>query len=69
MSDLPLDVRLPTGKRAKIPGLPLDMDGRKTEIRHQPPHVGEHTSEVLEEAGYTGDEIEDLVEQGIVIAK
>ena len=64
-----LDVLLPTGKRAKIPGLPLDMDGRKTEIRHQPPHVGEHTWEVLEEAGYTGDEIEELVEQGIVIAK
>ena len=64
-----LDVLLPTGKRAKIPGLPLDMDGRKTEIRYQPPHVGEHTWEVLEEAGYTGDEIEDLVEQGIVIAK
>jgi crotonobetainyl-CoA:carnitine CoA-transferase CaiB-like acyl-CoA transferase len=31
--------------------------------------VGEHTWEVLEEAGYTGDEIEELVEQAIVIAK
>ena len=64
-----LDVLLPTGTRAKIPGLPLDMDGRKTEIRYQPPHVGEHTWEVLKEAGYTGDEIEELVEQAIVIAK
>ena len=45
------------------------MGGRKIEIRHQPPHVGEHTWAVLEEAGYAGDEIEDLVEQGIVIAE
>jgi crotonobetainyl-CoA:carnitine CoA-transferase CaiB-like acyl-CoA transferase len=64
-----LDVLLPTGKRAKIPGLPLDMDGRKTRIRRQPPHMGEHTWAVLEEAGYSGDEIDRMVEQGIVIAK
>jgi crotonobetainyl-CoA:carnitine CoA-transferase CaiB-like acyl-CoA transferase len=64
-----LDVLLPTGKRAKIPGLPLDMDGRKTRIRRQPPHMGEHTWAVLEEAGYSGDEIDCMVEQGIVIAK
>jgi crotonobetainyl-CoA:carnitine CoA-transferase CaiB-like acyl-CoA transferase len=64
-----LDVLLPTGKRAKIPGLPLDMDGRKTRIRRQPPHMGEHTWAVLEEAGYTGEEIDRMVEQGIVIAK
>ena len=64
-----LDVLLPTGKRAKIPGLPLDMDGRKTQIRRQPPHMGEHTWAVLEEAGYSGDEIDRMVEQGIVIAK
>jgi crotonobetainyl-CoA:carnitine CoA-transferase CaiB-like acyl-CoA transferase len=64
-----LDVLLPTGKRAKIPGLPLDMGGRKTQIRRQPPHMGEHTWAVLEEAGYSGDEIDRMVEQGIVIAK
>ena len=64
-----LDVLLPTGKRARIPGLPLDMNGRKTEIRRQPPHMGEHTWAVLEEAGYHGDEIEQLVEQGVVISK
>jgi crotonobetainyl-CoA:carnitine CoA-transferase CaiB-like acyl-CoA transferase len=64
-----LDVLLPTGKRAKLPGLPLDMGGRKTRIRRQPPHMGEHTWEILEEAGYAGDAIEELVEQGIVISK
>lgn len=63
-----LDTLLPTGKRAKIPGLPLEMDGRRTRIRHQPPRMGEHTKAVLEEAGYAADEIERLVKQGIAIS-
>ena len=32
-----LDVVLPTGAYAKLPGLPLDMDGRKPRLRRQPP--------------------------------
>ena len=62
-----LDTLLPTGKRAKIPGLPLEMGGRKTRIRLQPPRKGEHTREVLAETGYGTDEIERLVEQGVAI--
>jgi crotonobetainyl-CoA:carnitine CoA-transferase CaiB-like acyl-CoA transferase len=62
-----LDTLLPTGKRAKIPGLPLEMDGRKTRLRLQPPRMGEHTREVLAETGYGAEEIERLVEQGVAI--
>jgi crotonobetainyl-CoA:carnitine CoA-transferase CaiB-like acyl-CoA transferase len=62
-----LDLVLPTGKHAKIPGLPLDMDGRKTEVRLQPPKKGEHTRAVLEEAGYSAAEIGRLVAEGVVI--
>jgi crotonobetainyl-CoA:carnitine CoA-transferase CaiB-like acyl-CoA transferase len=62
-----LDVLLPTGMRAKLPGIPLDMDGRKPQLRHQPPRKGEHTREVLKEAGYAPAEIERLVENGVVI--
>jgi crotonobetainyl-CoA:carnitine CoA-transferase CaiB-like acyl-CoA transferase len=64
-----LDTLLPTGKRAKIPGLPLEMAGRKTRIRRQPPEMGKHTRAVLEESGFAGDEIDRLVEQGTVIEK
>jgi crotonobetainyl-CoA:carnitine CoA-transferase CaiB-like acyl-CoA transferase len=63
-----LDILLPTGKRARLPGLPLDMDGRKTRVRRQPPRMGEHTREVLAEAGYSRAQIDDLIEQRIVIA-
>jgi crotonobetainyl-CoA:carnitine CoA-transferase CaiB-like acyl-CoA transferase len=62
-----LDVVLPNGAHAMLPGLPLDMDGRKPHLRRQPPGKGEHTREVLEEAGYTPEEIDRLVKDGVAI--
>lgn len=62
-----LNIVLPTGKTTKIPGLPLDMDGRKPQVRQQPPRKGEHTRAVLAEAGYSPGEIENLVQAGTVI--
>jgi crotonobetainyl-CoA:carnitine CoA-transferase CaiB-like acyl-CoA transferase len=64
-----LDLVLPTGTRTKIPGIPLDMDGRKPAIRMQPPPMGEHTRGILEESGFSADEIERLVSAGTVIGK
>ena len=64
-----LDLVLPTGKHAKIPGIPLDMDGRKPAIRMQPPQMGAHTRDVLAESGFSASEIEKLVSSGTVISK
>lgn len=61
-----LDITLPTGTVAKIPGIPLDMDGRKPAVRRQPPKKGEHTASVLEEAGYTSEDIAALVRDRVV---
>jgi crotonobetainyl-CoA:carnitine CoA-transferase CaiB-like acyl-CoA transferase len=63
-----LDVLLPTGKRAKLPGLPLEMGGRKTRVRHQPPVMGNDTRAVLAEAGYTQAQINELIAQQVAIA-
>ena len=63
-----LDVLLPTGKRAKLPGIPLDMDGRKPAVRRQPPEMGADTRAVLAEAGYTPGQIDELVGSRVVIA-
>jgi crotonobetainyl-CoA:carnitine CoA-transferase CaiB-like acyl-CoA transferase len=63
-----LDVLLPTGKRAKLPGLPLEMGGRKTRVRHQPPVMGNDTRAVLAEAGYTETQINELIAQQVAIA-
>lgn len=62
-----VDILLPTGKWAKIPGLPLDMDNRKPHVRLQPPKMGEHTSAVLAEVGYNAAQIDDLIKQRVVI--
>ena len=63
-----LDVLLPTGKRAKLPGLPLEMGGRKTTVRRQPPVMGGDTRAVLADAGYSTGEIDELIATHVVIA-
>lgn len=62
-----LDINLPRGNCVSLPGIPIEMEGRKPEVRRQPPLVGEHTREILLEAGYRPDQIEDLVEQQVVV--
>jgi crotonobetainyl-CoA:carnitine CoA-transferase CaiB-like acyl-CoA transferase len=52
---------------AKIPGIPLDMDGRKPRIRQQPPEMGAQGRAVLAEAGFGAAEIDALVAQGVVV--
>jgi crotonobetainyl-CoA:carnitine CoA-transferase CaiB-like acyl-CoA transferase len=36
-------------------------------IRHYPPRLGEHGGEILREAGFSDDEIEQLVAEGALI--
>ena len=62
-----LEVMLPTNKTTKLPGLPLEMDGRKSSVRGQPPRVGQHTREILAEAGYDTAQIDELIAQRVVI--
>jgi crotonobetainyl-CoA:carnitine CoA-transferase CaiB-like acyl-CoA transferase len=45
-------VTLPNGTRAKVPNLPIEMDGARFGTRLDIPKVGEHTREVLSGLGY-----------------
>jgi crotonobetainyl-CoA:carnitine CoA-transferase CaiB-like acyl-CoA transferase len=56
------------GKRAKLPALPLEMGDHNIGLRRQPPHKGEHSREVLREAGFDAAQIEAWVKGGVVIA-
>ena len=62
-----LDMHFLNGKRANIPGLPLEMGEHDLSIRMQPPRKGEHTRDVLADLGFGATEIDAWVEQGVVI--
>jgi crotonobetainyl-CoA:carnitine CoA-transferase CaiB-like acyl-CoA transferase len=57
------------GKQSKLPALPLEMGGRRFGIHRPVPRKGQHTREIMAEAGYSEDEIDALIEQGAVGAE
>jgi crotonobetainyl-CoA:carnitine CoA-transferase CaiB-like acyl-CoA transferase len=54
------------GDSARLPGLPLEMDGERFGVRRDVPRAGQHTREILGEAGYDTAAIEELLADGVV---
>ena len=54
------------GHEAKLPALPLEMDGHRFGLRLPVPRAGEHTREILAEAGYSTDDIEKMLTAEVV---
>jgi crotonobetainyl-CoA:carnitine CoA-transferase CaiB-like acyl-CoA transferase len=52
----------------RLPALPLSFDRERALHASAPPDVGEHSAEVLREAGYEDAEIADLAARGVVRA-
>lgn len=62
-----VDVTLPqTGEKTRLPGLPVNMGGRRFGVRRDLPREGEHSIGVLEEAGFDDQEVSSLMAQGII---
>ena len=63
-----LDLHFQNGKRANIPGLPLEMGEHDLSIRTQPPRKGEHTRSVLMDLGYDAEQIDAWLTQGVALS-
>jgi crotonobetainyl-CoA:carnitine CoA-transferase CaiB-like acyl-CoA transferase len=61
ISDGPL-----AGEKTRLPALPLEMDGHRFGVHRDVPRAGQHSREVLREAGYTEAEIGALLSRKIV---
>jgi crotonobetainyl-CoA:carnitine CoA-transferase CaiB-like acyl-CoA transferase len=50
----------------RLVALPLSLDGERALHPSSPPAVGEHSAEILGEAGYSDDEVAELAAAGVV---
>jgi formyl-CoA transferase/CoA:oxalate CoA-transferase len=46
---------------------PIFTSGEAPKIRRRPPLIGEHTSEILQEVGYSQEEIKKMLDKGVAI--
>lgn len=61
-----LDVALSSAVHARLPALPIEMNGARPGLRLQPPAAGADTHSILAAAGVTDDEIERLAGAGVI---
>ena len=64
--EMTVDVDHPTLGPLRTLGTPIKMSATPLNPKRRGPMLGEHTDEVLTEAGYSGDEIEQLRYAGAV---
>jgi len=61
-----IEVALSEKVRAKLPALPLELDGKRLGLRMQPPAAGADTRAVLTDAGLSEAEIARLADAGVI---
>ena len=54
----------PTEGKLRMPGFPVNFSATPASVRRHPPNLGEHSVEVLREAGYTSEQIAEMLAEG-----
>jgi crotonobetainyl-CoA:carnitine CoA-transferase CaiB-like acyl-CoA transferase len=57
---------LTDGRATMVPLLPLTLGGERPGVRLNPPKLGQHTSELLSELGYSTSELELLKSKHVI---
>jgi crotonobetainyl-CoA:carnitine CoA-transferase CaiB-like acyl-CoA transferase len=63
-----VDVDLPGGVRTRLPLLPIEIGGERPGLYRDAPAIGQHTLEILAEAGLKEAEIAELERTGVIVA-
>jgi crotonobetainyl-CoA:carnitine CoA-transferase CaiB-like acyl-CoA transferase len=63
-----VEVDLPGGVRTRLPLLPIEIGGERPGLYRDAPAIGQHTREILAEAGLKEAEIAALEKQGVIVA-
>ncbi|OIK09146.1 CoA transferase [Bacillus sp. MUM 116] len=66
--DMVVQVDHPEAGSVKLVGSPIKLSRTGTKVERHPPMPGEHTIEILQDAGYTSEEISLLIEEKIIDA-
>ena len=61
-----LEISVQDDKKYKIPAIPMHSSSFSYSIRLNPPELGQHTKEILNETGLSATEIQQLIDDGVV---
>jgi crotonobetainyl-CoA:carnitine CoA-transferase CaiB-like acyl-CoA transferase len=57
---------LPNGRKTKLPKIPIRLNNESFDIRSDPPEIGAQTADILQELGFSQDEIIELEKKEVV---
>ncbi len=65
--ELLINLEHPEAGQLKLPGLPIRFNGQNPQPYRPPSKLGEHTIEILREAGFTSEDITRLRNEGVLV--
>ncbi len=61
-----IKVTAENGATIEVPRLPMTFSSGQTTLRMNPPKLGEHTVQIMQEMGYSAEKIASLIQEGVI---